>query len=274
MAVTAKRGRPRFSDGDQAVEQFRALAMQTLERADGVPRWIQLKNCIEEAILSGSLPPQSQIPPEQALCEIFEASKPVIRAAFSALAAEGRIIKMPRKGMFVANVRSRPPETDFITSNLSVFGDMSARGYRVSAKTFDFRRDLPSEAEQRIFGIPENGSVIRIGRVYYSDDQPLTLTNIVLPGHRVPGMEKLDLENRSIFGTLKEQYGLTARKAERWFTAEIPPDEVLERMGLPKGHPLIAIESIAYDHEGMPLEYYRGYYNSAIARIHIRIGES
>jgi GntR family transcriptional regulator len=270
MAEARLRGRPKYSGDDQSAAIFRKLAEATLERSDATPLWVQLKNRIQDAISTGLLPPQSQIPPEQTLCEIFEASKPVIRAAFGALATEGHIIKMPRKGMFVAGSNSR--ETDFITSNLGVFGDLTTKGHIVTVKTFEFIRAAPNEAEQRVFGVPANGSVIRIGRVYFSDGQPLTLTHISLPGHKVPGMEKLDIENRSVFETIKEHYGLTVKNAQRWFTAELPPEDVVARMGIGPNHPLIAIESIAYDHDGMALEYYQGYYNSSVARIHVTIG--
>jgi GntR family transcriptional regulator len=269
MPEARLRGRPKFSGDDKSAEIFRKLAETTLERSDATPLWVQLKNRIQDAIVTGQLPPNSQIPSEQTLCEIFEASKPVIRAAFGALAAEGHIIKMPRKGMFVGGGRQ---ETDFITSNLGVFGDLTARGHAVTVKTFEFARAAPSETEQRVFGIPESGSVIRIGRVYYSDGEPLTLTHISLPGHKVPGMEKLDIENKSVFQTIKEHYGLTVKNAQRWFTAELPPEDVVARMGIKTNQPLIAIESIAYDHDGMALEYYQGYYNSSVARIHVTIG--
>ncbi|QND44610.1 GntR family transcriptional regulator (plasmid) [Rhizobium lusitanum] len=269
MSEVRSRGRPKYSGDDKSAVIFRKLAEANLDRSDASPLWVQLKNRIQDAIISGLLPPQSQIPPEQTLCEIFEASKPVIRAAFGALAAEGHIVKMPRKGMFVAGGKQ---ETDFITANLGVFGDLTARGHTVTVKTFEFVRVAPSESEQRIFKIPENGSVIRIGRVYFSDGKPLTLTHISLPAHKVPGMEKLDIEDRSIFQTLKEHYGLTVKNAERWFTAELPPEDVVLEMGIEPNHPLIAIESIAYDHDGNALEYYQAYYDSSVARIHVKIG--
>ncbi|MHC1551202.1 GntR family transcriptional regulator [Phyllobacterium sp. K27] len=263
------RGRPRYDDVDgTANEAFEMIAREPLDRSESAPLWVQLKNRIQDAIASEKLRPNSRMPSETALCEIFDVSKPVVRAALGALAGEGHVIKMPRKGMFVAQPRQ---DVDFMTSNLGVFGDLTAKGHAVSTKTFEFYRASPNDDERRVFGIPDEGSVIRITRVYYCDGRPITLTHISLPGHKVPGMEKLDIDNRSIFATINEQYGLTVQRAERWFTAEMPDDEARERMGVPATAPLIAIESIAYDHDGAALEYYRAFYNSAVARIHIRI---
>jgi GntR family transcriptional regulator len=263
------RGRPRYDDGDSsATEIFLSMASENLDRVESAPLWIQLKNRIQDAIEAQTLLPQSRMPSEQALCEIFDVSKPVVRAALSALAADGHVIKIPRKGMFVASARR---DVDFMTSNLGVFGDLTAKGHMVTTKTFEFYRDAPNDVEQRVFGLPAEGSVIRITRVYYSDGKPLTLTHISLPGHKVPGMEKLDIDNRSVFQTIKEEYGLSVQRAERWFTAAMPDAEATARMGVASNTPLISIESIAYDYEGAALEYYRAFYNSAVASIHVNI---
>ncbi len=104
------------------------------------------------------------------------------------------------------------PETDFITSNLGVFGDMAARGYEVTTKTFEFRRTRPDFKEQQALRLPETGSVVRIGRVYSIEGQPTTCTHIALPGHKVPSLEHLDMENKSIFAALREHYGLSPKR--------------------------------------------------------------
>ncbi len=263
------RGRPRYDDLDgSANDAFELIARDTLDRSEAAPLWVQLKNRIQDAIATERLRPNSRMPSEAALCEIFDVSKPVVRAALGALAGEGHVIKMPRKGMFVAQPRQ---DVDFMTSNLSVFGDLTAKGHIVTTKTFEFYRTRANESEQKVFGIPPEGDVVRTTRVYYCDGRPITHTHISIPGHKVPGMEKIDMDNRSIFKTLQERYGLTVQRAERWFTAELPDEEASLRMGVPADAPLIAIESIAYDHDGAALEYYRAFYNSAVARIHLRI---
>jgi len=262
------RGRPRFDIEDTAAAQnFRHIAESIrMRRADARPLWVQLKIQIEEAIISGALPENSRLPSEQALCAIFDISRPVIRAAIGALAAEGRVIKAPRKGMFVA--RSQQP-IDLITSTHGVFGDLTAKGYKPAVKTYAFGLEPADEDERRIFHLPDGFGVIRIVRVYISNGRALTHTRISLPAHRLPGMEKLNIENRSIFDTIRRHYGLTVHRADRWLKAAMPPAEVAERMDAPADQPMIFIESIAYDHGGNPLEFYRAYYNSNVASMHV-----
>jgi GntR family transcriptional regulator len=264
----ATRGRPSYDVEDSgAAENFRRIAETIqMKRTDMTPLWIQLKNQIEEAIVAGRLPPNSRLPSEQALCEIFRISRPVIRTAIGALAADGLVIKVPRTGMFVA---ARVDGVDLVTSTLGVFEDVAAQGHRPTVKTLELGLARADDEERRVFGLPEGLDVIRILRVYYSDGQPLTHTQISLPAHRVPGMEKLDIENQSVFEVIRQQYGLIVARADRWLKAALPPVEVAERMGVTATEPLIFIRSIAYDHDSNPLEFYRAFYNSSVAAIHV-----
>ncbi|MCB1883097.1 MAG: GntR family transcriptional regulator [Geminicoccaceae bacterium] len=262
------RGRPRYDAEDGAsAENFRRIARTIrVARDDAVPLWVQLKNQIGEAIRSGALPENARLPSEQALCGIFEISRPVIRGAIAALASEGRVIKVPRKGMFVA---ARVQAVDLVTSTLGVFGDLSAKGHEPTVRTFAFGLAPADQDERRVFGLPDGFDVLRIVRVYASDGRPLTHTRISLPAHRLPGMERLDIENKPLFETIRQHYGLTVARADRWLKAAMPPPEVAERMGVPPHEPMIFIESIAYDHDGNPLEFYRAFYDSAVASIHV-----
>lgn len=264
------RGRPAYDEADSsAADNFHRIGARfVLDRDEPAPLWIQLRRQIENAIKGGDLAPYSRIPSEQALCAIFGVSRPVVRAALSALATDGLAVKIPRLGMFVG---ASKPETDFITSNLSVFGDMAARGFEVTTKTFEFRRTRPDSKEQQALRLPETGSVVRIGRVYSIEGQPTTCTHISLPGHKVPGFEHLELENKSIFAELRDRYGLSPKRAERWFAAAMPSDEAVELMGVAPTDPMIWIESVAYEADGSPLEFYRAFYNSNASRIHISV---
>lgn len=267
-----KRGRPRYDQEDLAAAQaFRAIGRKIrLSRGDVRPLWVQLRNQIEEAINTGGIAANSRMPSEQALCDLFGISRAVVRAAIGSLATGGRVVRLPRKGTFVAPPRQH---VDFMAANLGVFDDLTAKGHRVSTRTLALYRSAPNEQEQNVLGLPPEGSVVHIHRVYLSDGLPITMTHIALPGHKVPGLELLDMENHSVFQTIREHYGLTVQRAERWFTAALPSKEECERMGVSPNTPLISIESFAYDAEGAVLEYYQALYNSSLARIHVAINQ-
>lgn len=263
------RGRPRNDEGATIGVLNQIAASGAIDRDSDTPLWVQLKNTLARVIETNALPPDHRLPSENDLSEVFNLSRQVVRAALGGLSDQGLLTKVPRSGIFVAQ---KSGETDFITSNISVHSDLAARGHKVTSEAFEFSRATPDAEESRVFSLPPDGSVIRLGRIYRMDGQPITHTLISLPGHKVPDMEKIAIENRSIFEILKTRYGLVSRRAERWLTAVMPPPIVAERLRIGRDQPLIAIESIAYDSHDQPLEYYRAYYNSAVARIHVSTG--
>jgi GntR family transcriptional regulator len=269
MDMLRRRGRPPNDDCVPSDILRHLAAHGRIDRNVDVPLWVQLKNALAEEIARNALQPGMRLPSEQTICEIFDVSRPVVRAAITSLAAEGLVEKVPRRGVFVARPST---ETSFLTSNVSVHSDLQARGHKVTSHAFEFVRCAPDEDERRVFSLPPDGTVVRVGRIYRSDGRPITHTRISLAGHKVPDLERSEIEGRSIFQILKDRYGLVAKRAERWFTAELPPEDVARRLEIERSQPLIAIESIAYDSNNVPLEYYRAFYNSAVARIHVSTG--
>ncbi len=265
------RGRPRnVKEDSRNVELLAEISADGLiDRASSIPLWVQLKNALADRIDRKLFGPDDPLPSEQTMCELFDVSRPVVRAALAGLSDEGLVTKVPRRGIFVSRPRM---ETNFLTSNVSVHSDLEARGHKVTSQTFEFRRAKPDEEEKRVFDLPPNGTVIRVGRIYCSDGRPITHTLISLPGHKVPEMENIDISDQSIFQILKDRYGLVSQRAERWFTAAMPHEDVARRLEIDPGQPVISIESIAYDTNDAPLEYYRAFYNSAVARIHVSTG--
>ena len=235
------------------------------DRANAVPLWVQVKNALAEAI-DHSIPVDSRIPSEQALCGLFGVSRPVVREALDALVSEGRLVKIARRGVFTARPKD---DADFLTNAIGVFDDMTAKGHAVTTRTFELRRIAASDQERKAMSLPKAAEVVRVVRVYLVDGQPLTYTHIAIPAHRAPNLETLLQEGQSIFGLLRSRFGLTATRAERWFNAVTATDEQADKLGIASGQPLIGIESLASCANGQPLEYYNAVYNPGVIRMHV-----
>jgi len=265
-------GRPGFEKSHGlATTAFQHQASRiVLSREASRPLWQQLADQLENLILSGKLAPRSRMPSEPALCDLFGVSQPVIRSAIGALASRGLVVKMPRKGIFIGNP---PRESGFVTTNVSLFDDMAARGARIRTKTYDLSKGIADAEECTALQLPEGEAVVRVLRVFWIDDQPITYTQMSFPAKRVPGFESTDIEGQSVLGRIRELFGRRVIRADRWFSAAMPSEEAQERMGVPGDEPLIWIESIGFEKDGSPLEYYRAYYNSKAARIHISVSD-
>ncbi|MEP3277108.1 MAG: GntR family transcriptional regulator [Stappiaceae bacterium] len=265
-------GRPAFNQANRDAADRFTFACRKISISKDIkwPLWRQLAEQLEAVIRDGVLEPHSRIPSEEAMAEMFGVSRPVVRNALQTLASRGLIVKVHRKGIYVG---APPLETDFITTNLSAYDDMIARGHKVSTHTFEFLRALPDAKEQEALQLKPDETVIRIGRVFWMDNHPITHTKMTLHGGKLPGFEALDIEDRSVLGLVRERYGLSLKRAERWFKACFPPKDVSLAMNVSENTPMIWIESIAYEANNTPLEYYRAYYNSDTARVHLSITE-
>ena len=265
-------GRPSFEVTDGlALETFKRESSHVfLSRDAPLPLWEQLYLHLENLILSGKLAVGTRIPTEPILCDLFSVSKPVVRHAVTALASKGLVLKIPRKGMFVAE---RHKESGFITSNISLFDDMIARGAKIDTHTYAFVK-APADAQERAgLALAEASEVIRITRVFRIDGQAITHSVMSFPSAALPNFDHDSFKGGSIQGVIQSKYGLKIVRADRWLNAEIPPKVVRNRMEIEEKRPLIFIESIGYRENGVRLEYYRAYYDSSVARIRISVSD-
>ena len=77
------------------------------------------------------------------------------------------------------------------------------------------------------------------------------------------------MDNQSIFGTIREHFGLTVRRAERYTSADTASSLVAKRLEVELGQALIHIRSIAYNHNNLPLEFYKAHYNTNFSPTHL-----
>jgi len=262
-------GRPSFDRADKlATDRFFKTCRQiTICKLRKLPLWRQLAEQLEAVIKRGELEAHSRMPSEEALADLFGVSRPVVRSALQSLAARGLIVKVHRKGIFVG---TPPLEGDFITRNISAY-DMIDRGHRVTSRTFQFLRAAPDDQERQALQLEEDGTVVRIERVFWMDGAPISHAVTSLHGEKAPGFEDLDIDDCSVLGLLRDRYDRRISRADRWFKASMPPSDIALKLNTTVDVPMIRIESIGYEVDNTPLEYYCAYYNSEIAQIHLSV---
>ncbi len=238
------------------------------DRYSAVPLWIQTKEKLASVIRRAGLPPHAPLPSELDLCDLFGVSRPVIRAALDALTADGILVRHTRRGAFVAE---RKDELYFAGSNIGLFGEMIAKGRKVSTRLLDLIRREPDEREAAMLRLTPGSRVVYVRRVYLVDGVPMAMGGISLPAHRVPGLETLNLTDRSLNATLRERYGIVVARSERWLEAVVPTREQAEVLELGENVPVISIESVGWLADGSPVEYYNAVYSTRDQRIHLMV---
>ncbi len=237
-----------------------------LRKDAAAPLWVQLRNVLADAIASPVVEPDTRLPSESALCHMFGVSRPIVRLALDSLAASQLVVKVPRQGAFVA---SRKRDADFASLNTGLFGEMISKGHKVETEIVAMNRSAPTETERARLWLPARSDVFRVRRIYSLDGVPTALTLLVLAGHRVKGIERHVVNNRSVYRVMREHYGLEVSRSERWFEATMATPEQAHRLAMPHPSPGLSICSIGLTEDNVPIEYYDTFYNTARTRIHV-----
>lgn len=241
--------------------------LHNLDRKGSQPLWMQVRNILHRAVHDPEMVAGTRLPSEQNLCLIFGVSRPIIRMALDNLASAGLITKLPRQGIFVA---PRPTDVDFVSLNKGMFGEKS-RTSQVTTQVLNVTRGKPTDKEKEIFSLPVNADVVRVKRIYYVERIATAVSTLVLAGHKVPDIENLIEDNVSVYGLLKERYGLVIHNSERWFEAIMPGREEARWLGVDPSQPMIGIESIGRTSDGLVLEYFNSIYNTLASRIRMSV---
>ena len=242
------------------------LAEWGIDRHSGTPLWFQLRAILHSWIDSGEMPPDARLPSEAELCRRYEVSRTVVREALSKLVAEGRIYKIKGKGAFVA---ARKSDEEFVGTTMGLWEELLTKGHDVRTRVLVQELAEPSARERAALRLGPDAAVVRIRRVYIVDGRPTIMVETALPAGLVPGLERTPLENRSLYATVRQRYGLAPVRAERWIEAALPGRGEAELLGVSTRTPLIAIESIAVTASGVPMEYYVALHRTDATRLHI-----
>jgi GntR family transcriptional regulator len=192
-----------------------------LVKDTGMPLHTQLYHLLQAQIESGELPPESQLPSERELCERYGVSRTTVRNALAQLINQGLVYTAIGKGSYVA-----PPR---LVDNLQPFHSftesMRQRGLQASSRLLEARVEDATAEQARRLGIPPAARVIVLERLRLADGAPIVIQRSWLPHHKCPGLLKFDLEARSLFDILRNEYELRLSRAETDLRAALASDD-------------------------------------------------
>jgi GntR family transcriptional regulator len=237
-----------------------------IDRRSGTPLWFQLRAILHRGIDSGEFPVDGRLPSEAELCRRYDVSRTVVREALAKLVAEGRIYKIKGKGAFVT---TRKSDEEFVGTTMGLWEELLTKGHDVRTRVLLQELGPPTARERAALRLATDDTVVRLRRVYVVDGNPTIMVETALPAALVPGLERAPLENRSLYATVRQRYGLAPERAERWIEAALPDREEAQLLEVTTRTPLIAIESIASTASGVPMEYYVALHRTDATRLHV-----
>lgn len=218
------------------------------------PRYVQLRQRIEEAIEEGILGSDASLPPEREIAELTGLSRVTVRKAIQELVTKGTIIQRQGSGSFVREPAAKVEQS---LSRLTSFTeDMSRRGMETTSKWLERGIFLPSPEEIMGLGLSTDDSVARIYRLRMTNGKPLALERASLPLDILPNPLEV---GKSLYEVL-EKTGNRPVRAIQKISAINLEDEEARLLGVEPGMAGLKIQRISYLDAGRVVEFTRSIY--------------
>jgi GntR family transcriptional regulator len=232
-----------------------------------VPLYESVEAALAAGIADGSLPPETQLPPEESLIDRFKVSRTTVRKAIQNLIERGLVEIRRGKGTFV----TQPKITQELTELTGFVEDMQALGRTPSTRLLDKRIVAADETVAHHLALPPGTLVFRLQRVRLADSVAMSFDETYLPrdlGEKVAGN---DLEAEPVFALLEEKYDTPLVEAEYRLEASAADPIVAEALEVPSGSPIFLIERTSYTTGNRPVDYERLHYRGDLIRFVTRL---
>jgi GntR family transcriptional regulator len=208
------------------------------------------------------------LPSEAELGAHYSVSRTVVRQALAELEREGLVLKVKGKGTFVTG---RKMGTGFVQDTLGFYESMAKAGYVVESRVLKFATEPCRVDTARLLEIPVGEPVVRLDRVRSVDGRPVQVVRAFMPAKLFPGLTELDMTDRSLYGVLRETYGVRPSGGHRGIEAVALSKQDADLLGVPKGTPGLRVDSVTRSGD-IVFEQFVAHYRGDSFRFELEIG--
>lgn len=224
-----------------------------------IPLYYQLMQLFRQEIEEGKYQPGDVFPSENELCVRFGVSRPTVRQAINELVKEGLLHRVKGKGTFVS---VRKIEQEFIQKLISFTEEMEMKGLRHATQVLELKVVPASKVVSAHLSLGTNEPVFCLERLRFVNEDPIVVVTTFIPQKNCPNLEKLDLNNHSLYKTLEKHYGISITRARRLMEVDQATEEDANLLGVEEGSPIQLSRTVAWNQYGVPIEFsiarYRG----------------
>lgn len=243
------------------------LLFEPLDKNSFTPMYFQIQTQLLKQIKSGHLRPGDALPGEEELTRIYGVSRMTSRQALQALTAQGLAYRQKGRGTFVL----QPKVEKDIAHLLGFSAEMRVLGLKAASRVLR-KESVPAPPEIAIrLGIEPGSPTLHLHRLRSADEEPVAIEEVWLSQNQFPGIEKVDFVRRSLYETLREQYGIRVGSADEVIEARPANRQEAELLAIAPKSSLLVISRTLRSVDGKPVEtgvsLYRGDRYRAVLRI-------
>jgi GntR family transcriptional regulator len=212
-----------------------------LDKADGVPLYLQIRDLLKADIADGSYGPGDMLPSEGHLMAQFDVSRTTVRLAVEALSVEGIVHKEQGRGTFIA---AKPI---FVTpSKLQSFtNELRDLGYSPGTKLLGVSTCECSPWVAQELEVEPQSPVLEVIRLRTASRRPVGLCVSHLNTQQYPELGNLDWSALSLYETIKT-LEVTIVGARQYVSADVLSSLDAERLNLQQGSPVLRVRRTAF----------------------------
>ncbi len=225
----------------------------SIEKQSAVPYYYQIKERVKALIANDELKPGDMLPTEQRLSEQLGISRLVVHRAFRELVTDGLLVRVRAKGTFVAPILKH---RFMVTGPLfSMTEDLSIDALEPSNKIILQEVVSASEEVGNGLKLPAGTMVIHLRNLRQAKRLPFAIEEMYLSYDRFPVLASVNLNNKSIYATLLQEYNAHPQEAIDLISADSATSQEARILGINKRAPVMRVIRTSTDRTGLPVEY-------------------
>lgn len=225
--------------------------MSSIDKANPIPLYYQIVRDISAQIESQKLNPGDKLPTEQWLVEHYNVSRVTVRKALSDLLAAELIERERGKGPVVA----RPKINRDVSRLTGLQQEIAKAGLKSTSVISDISYITAQGKIAEKMNVREGEPLIRFHRLRFGDDMPIADQIIYLRECFCKGFNPMDLQEKSLFEILENDYGLKIDYAHQTMSVKVPSKRQVEELDLPDKTGLLCMKRTTFLSSGEAVEY-------------------
>ena len=222
-----------------------------LDHHSFVPFYAQIVDHVRTLVTSNKLREGQVFCSEGDLASVLGISKMPVRQAFQKLRSEGLLVIAKGKRPVIGSGR-----VPWNFQQLRGFSEeMRRRGLVPSAQLLSLNLQGPELEVAQALKLRPGEQVYSVRRLRFVNTEPVAVVTSFLPARIFSGIEKQDLEKRSLYEIFERTYNRKVQWAEEVIGAITANPDDARVLQAEEGNPLLLIKETTYDAQNIPIEY-------------------
>jgi GntR family phosphonate transport system transcriptional regulator len=218
--------------------------------------WTRIAADLAESIARGVYPPGQRLPSEHALAEQFGVNRHTIRRSLASLCNQGLLRVTQGSGTYVEEFA-----VDLVLARRTRnHQSMALAGVRGALRVLDASTVRANAAQAVALRVAPRSSLLCLHVLGEAEQQPLHYSERCFPLPRFAQLETVVRETGSITAAFGAHGVADYTRHESRITAQMPEPGVATHLRQPVTRPVLFVESVNVDTQGVPIEFARAWF--------------